>query len=59
MIDIRIPRKELNWDFVYKLDAVCKELGIRACVTTVETIPMPIEQVIVKGELAVGGKNDG
>jgi hypothetical protein len=59
MIDIRIPRKELNWDFVHKLDGICTELGLQACVTTVDIIPVPIEQVGIKGELVVGEENDG
>jgi hypothetical protein len=59
MIDIRIPRKELNWEFVYKLDGVCKELGLQACVTTVDIIAVPIEQVTFKGEFIVEDENGG
>jgi hypothetical protein len=54
MIDIRIPRKELNRDFLYKLDAVCGEFDLQACVTIIETIPVPIEHITLKGALVVG-----
>jgi hypothetical protein len=58
MIEIKIPKKELSWDFVHKLDDVCKEFNLQACVIITEVIPVPFEQVTVKGELVVGEENN-
>jgi hypothetical protein len=59
MIKIKIPRKELNREFIYRLDDVCKEFNLQACVIITEVIPVPFEQITVKGELVVGEENNG
>jgi hypothetical protein len=58
VIEIRIPRKELNRNFVYKLDNLCKEFDVQARVIIIDVIPVPLEQITVKGEVVVREENN-
>jgi hypothetical protein len=58
VIEIRIPRKELKTEFIYKLDCICNELSVQACVTVVDVIPMHLGHITVKGELIIEEEDD-
>jgi hypothetical protein len=59
MIKIRIPRKELNTEFIHRLDVICGELNLDAHVTVADVLPVPVLNIAVDGELAGEEGGDG
>jgi methylglyoxal synthase len=58
MIKVKIPRKELCWDFIDKLDSLCHDFELQAQINIVEVVPVPIQYITVTGELVVGEENN-
>jgi hypothetical protein len=51
MIEIRIPRKEVNSEFIRTIDRLCGELNLQVHVTVIDVLQIPVMNITIEGKL--------